>query len=520
LDVSADVAVREAGAYEAPAGSFGDITLADDATVIGTGVEDVSVGLRLGYDLTPRYRVYGSFDRYEAQNSGFGAVAPAAYAPDQPSIDIRYPDQRFARATIGLAGTDLRTPIADRVEATGYVQDNERTLTFGLFQSFGPQAPPGAGITIDQWNFTDLHTLGFRIEAKKLASEALLFTYGIDFTRDGAEGSDSSVTTISGFGPPQQEVSTRPQIPNAFFRSLGAFAQGEVTVGRATVVVGGRVQGYHAETEPTAGLDIEPASKTNRTVVGSANAVYALSDHISLIGTVGRAFRSPNLIEYFFDGPTPEGNGYQIRSPDLQPETSLNVDLGARYRDRRLAFEAFVFRNSVRDGIRIEATGTEIDGLPAFRNVNVDELLYRGVELNGELLLPRGFSIGGGFTAIESDNERDPEIPIGETYSSKLTGALRYRHPGGRFWVEYAVRHNGEQKDVVLDENPIGDVLPAFTVHSARAGVTLLRSGPFSHRLGLTVHNLTDTLYAESSNASFFRPEPGRSVIITYDVSF
>jgi outer membrane receptor protein involved in Fe transport len=40
------------------------------------------------------------------------------------------------------------------------------------------------------------------------------------------------------------------------------------------------------------------------------------------------------------------------------------------------------------------------------------------------------------------------------------------------------------------------------------------------HRVHLALTNLTDELYAEASNASFFRPEPKRNLTLTYEVSF
>jgi len=40
------------------------------------------------------------------------------------------------------------------------------------------------------------------------------------------------------------------------------------------------------------------------------------------------------------------------------------------------------------------------------------------------------------------------------------------------------------------------------------------------HNLGLIVENASDELYAEFSNATFFRPQPKRSFILTYDLRF
>ena len=84
-------------------------------------------------------------------------------------------------------------------------------------------------------------------------------------------------------------------------------------------------------------------------------------------------------------------------------------------------------------------------------------------------------------------------------------------------------RHNGEE-DVDLDPaaipGPLGEVLPSFTVHRLAAGLSVFEGANQEHRLGLVIDNLGDELYAEFSNATFFRPQPERNFIFTYDVRF
>ncbi len=83
------------------------------------------------------------------------------------------------------------------------------------------------------------------------------------------------------------------------------------------------------------------------------------------------------------------------------------------------------------------------------------------------------------------------------------------------------MRHNFEREDAeVFPGNPIGETLPAFTTHDVAAGVRLAHRGNVEHRLTLSVTNLTDALYAEFSNVSFFRPEPGRRLAVSYGVAF
>jgi outer membrane receptor protein involved in Fe transport len=235
---------------------------------------------------------------------------------------------------------------------------------------------------------------------------------------------------------------------------------------------------------------------------------------------VGRGFRAPNLVERFFEGPTPEGTGYEKAAPDLDPETSVNVELGARWRAGPTFADAFAFRNEIRHGIALAATGDTVAGLAAYRNVNVDRLRHTGLELLAGTTAFDVLTLTGSFTRLIAKNVSQPELAFSDTYSSKLVLDLAYRSRGGRVWAGYTLRHEGEQKDVVLGENPIGPVLPAFTVHQARAGIVLTDRGPLRNSLALVVDNLTNRLYAELSNASFFRPEPRRSVGLSFITEF
>lgn len=511
--------VRNADAYQAPSGSFGNITLANEATVYGTGVKDRSADIRLGWEPVGHHSVYGKFETYRADDAGFGYVAPADYAPEQPTIDIRYPKQTWNKYTAGYLGRELGTPLADQISIQAYDQSNKRNLDFNMAMALGPTA----NMTIVQQNFTNITTYGARAEARKLATPGLLFTYGLDMVRERAEGTDHNSTTIIGFGPPMEDVSDRPQLPTSTFLTVGAFAQSEIqATSRLSFVAGGRYQTAKAETYATAGLeDLTPMSKTDGTFVAALNALYDLGGGFTLVGSAGRAFRSPNLIERFFDGPTPEGSGYQVANPDLKAETSFNVDLGLRYRNSRASLEAFTFRNKIYDGIRIEPLGYKLQGQEAYSNTNVEQLLFRGVELNGNVYLNRAFSLGANYSWMDSKDVLHAENPVGESFNSKVSGTVRYEDPADRFWAAWEVRHNGERKDVQLSDNPLGDVLPSFTVQDLRAGVTVFRTeGGQVHRLNLALTNLTNVLYAEFSNASFFRPEPKRNLTLSWEVSF
>ena len=64
--IRGNAAYREANAYRAPKGTFGNITLADRETVFDSGVRDRSYQLALGYELTPASELLHELSAVEA----------------------------------------------------------------------------------------------------------------------------------------------------------------------------------------------------------------------------------------------------------------------------------------------------------------------------------------------------------------------------------------------------------------------------------------------------------------------
>lgn len=511
--------LRDAGSYSAPAGTYGDVTLASDGRVEDSGVKDGTLNGYLGWRSSGGVGAFVRAERYRADDAGFGFVDPALIG-ETTKIQILYPKQQLDKVTAGVQSGVMNSVFATRASLSAYRQTNGRDLAQSIFVPFGPGTPPGAGVDIQTRNHTDVTTIGFRAEAMRIFARNVV-TYGVDFFRDDATGRDSSLTTVVGFGPPQSEASNRSQVPNATLSSLGVFAQNDLRLhDRFSLIVGGRYQATNSRPRATAGQDT-PEAVTNSTGVYAVNALFRATSHLNLLASVGRGFRAPNLVERYFDGPTPEGSAYQSATPGLKPEQSLNVDLGARVESGRIDAEAFLFQNRIEDGIRIAFAGDSVGQLPRYQNVNVTTLRVRGAEVSVNARLVGGLTAGGNWSRLLTKNLSDPALPVGDVYASKVNLTLGWRPAAGNWWTEYAVRRNGEQRDIVAGSSPVGDVLPAFTVHALRGGVSLWGGGRgIRQDLGLQVNNLTNRLYTEVANAGFFRPEPGRNVVVTLTTWF
>jgi outer membrane receptor protein involved in Fe transport len=539
---------REASNYEAPAGSFGNISLGADTPVVDSGVEDQSLYGYLGQQLSDSQELFFRFQRYNAEQTGFGFVEPGALgAEEEFRIRILYPYQDFDRLSAGYIASALDVPVADSLEVKAYYQTNERELANDIDINIGPLFPgaPNSSVEADSINLTYLETFGVRTQGIKLAGESHLLTYGAEFYADDSRNTDSSVTTTRlrfPFPPFEIPVVTTDDVantPNAVNESFGAFVQDEIDIGeRLKLTLGARMQNVATRAEATPGWDTGGLDFDDDSLVGSASLVYALSDNLRLVSSYGTAFRSPNIVERLFNGPTPEGAGFQILNSDLTSEESDNIELGLKYLRPNAMFELLMFRNDIDKGIvqyffspeevaqlpqdlqdRIEATQVQF----VVQQRNIDRLRWDGVEMVVGYRADNGFSVGANYTYLDGERVDSENPPTGDSVTEKLNLRLRWEPPRGRYWSEYRVRHNGSQR-AVLDPDeplpPVGEILPSFTIHSLGAGVTLSNTGRVRHVFTVLVDNLTDELYSEFSNATFFRPQPGRSFTTSYRLRF
>ncbi|MEO7793920.1 MAG: TonB-dependent receptor [Thermoanaerobaculia bacterium] len=534
---SLSASYRDADDYESAAGDYGDIDLADGATVLDSGVQDDSLFGVFTFDATERQSLTVKHRRYHAGETGFGLVDPSLIGGDDAfQIRITYPFQNFDRTTLAYTGSGFDSFLFDSIEAQIYLQNNERELANDIAINIGPIFPgaPPSSVASETLNSTDLESLGFRAQAVKVFGEKQVVTWGVEGYRDDSRNSDHSVTTTTirfpfpPFAVERVNVDDIANAPNAENSSIGLFVQDELPLGeRFKIVAGARWQKVETRAESTPGWDVSDLDFSDDNLVGAINFLFQATDTLNLLASWGTSFRAPNIIERLFNGVTPEGAGYQILNPDLVSETGENYDLGFKYRRRDAWMEAVWFRTDLNDGIIQDFLAPEeIAALPpdvradiaasgarfVVQQRNVDQLQYEGIEVALGLRLREMLSVGANYTHLTGKRAGQAAVPVDDQYNDKLNLFLRYEPRGGRWWAEYNVRHNWSAEISLEPGEPapaVGDTLPAFTIHGLGGGVILFTRGTQEHALTFAVDNLTDELYAEFSNATFFRPEPG-----------
>lgn len=207
--------------------------------------------------------------------------------------------------------------------------------------------------------------------------------FGLDVNgRFGLEANDI-IVLYDLAGDVVSEVETL-SIESAHRTDFGAFAQFSVPAGPKMSVSAG-LRGDYVRNENTAGF-FGDRSISNGAAAGLAAITVGPFANVTLTAQVSRGFRDPTLSDRFFRGPT--GRGFITGNPDLEPEISTQVDLGARYASGRLRLAGYFYHYRIND--LVERYQTETDFF-FFRNRGRAQI--RGFEVESQASLGRGYTL-------------------------------------------------------------------------------------------------------------------------------
>ena len=168
--------------------------------------------------------------------------------------------------------------------------------------------------------------------------------------------------------------------------ALGLFAEARAPITRRVRLAGGiRADGVRSA---NAGGYFGTRAVSNHAVSGLMAVSVTPSNGLTLTAQIARGFRDPILSDRFYRGPV--GRGFIEGNPDLKPETSLQGDVLIQYVTGPIRFGGSLYRYRVNDLVeRYASTATSF----LYRNRGRADI--KGVEVEAEIALPRGFAIEG-----------------------------------------------------------------------------------------------------------------------------
>lgn len=143
---------------------------------------------------------------------------------------------------------------------------------------------------------------------------------------------------------------------------------------------------------------IEPSA-----LVGNAAVMYKLTPHSNIFTSVNSSFRAPNIDDLGTLGIV----DFRFETPnyDLQPEHSLNYQIGYKLLNNRLQGELYLFRNELRDLItRVKQDTLTMQGYPLYQKENVERAGIQGIETAWAFSFARDWAAQGSLTYTYGQN--------------------------------------------------------------------------------------------------------------------
>ncbi|HAI36156.1 MAG: ligand-gated channel protein [Alcanivorax sp.] len=250
--------------------------------------------------------------------------------------------------------------------------------------------------------------------------------------------------------------------------------------------------------------------------------VWGMAPRWTLKGGVSTGFRSPSLREITPDWGQVSRGGDVYGNPDLEPETSVNKELGLYFNaGRDLQANVTVFHNDFKDKItRIACPPSVCPGGPnqfgsdpTYR-VNVDEAVTRGVEAAVSTTLARTVDLTLSYTYTDSEQqsgeyEGEPLNQVPKHLASlqadwRVTSRLSP-------WL--AVRYRGEESQPTTGPSSSSIVAPSNTLVDAGLAFKLTPQAT----LNTGIYNIADK---EIFQDEYGYVEDGRRYWLGMRVSF
>lgn len=280
----------------------------------------------------------------------------------------------------------------------------------------------------------------------------------------------------------------------------------------------------------------------------SLNASYYLTPDITLKGGIARAFKAPNLYQtnpsYLY---VTMGNGcpagvpgpcWILGNPDLEPETSINKEIGIAYDRDGWAAGLTYFQNDYKNKIVADlgrqGTPPRVGGASVYQWVNSGEAIIRGFEgnLNIPILGENGdrLKLINNFTYMIKNESKEDGQPLSVipryTINSTLDWQVTEKISAQALATFYGKQEPRSRNPNANPDNAdlTGDALQvrgAYAIYGL--GASYQHDKNLYFRVG--VNNLFDKrLYREASQASGAGAatynEPGRFYYLTMTASF
>lgn len=299
--------------------------------------------------------------RTDRLNAGFGQTQPADAEHDFTVQD---------RERYQLTYTDGSGGLADAMQ-----------LRFSLRKYLEERRLRALTSSTRRLEADDTQTLGLAADWRKAIGDSQMLTWGFDVDFDDVDSTRNNVNINTGVSTP----AAGSFAPKSEFLSTGLFIQDEIFAFEPFDVTAGlRYSYFQFEFEDfTTGAESDGDLDA---LTGNLAVGRALADGVRLVGTLGQAFRAPNLADVARTATF--AGGTELPNENLDPEESFYQELALDMRRSDWSASLGVYHNEIADTVG-RLLLSDPDGVPGtgdeiYQRVNVGDAEYFGVEARGQ----------------------------------------------------------------------------------------------------------------------------------------
>lgn len=313
-------------------------------------------------------------------------------------------------------------------------------------------------------------------------------------------GTDVSVADLSnlltGTGAPAGETYPLKRFPDTRETTAALFAQSEFVSDRWSVIPALRVDRFSLDARSDALYPQTPANLSDGSLSPKLGLIFRPQPQWQVFANAAAGFKAPSPLQVNnnFQNITGPFFFYEtLPNPNLKPETSQTLELGARGEHGRLNWLVTAFtgryKDFIEDNVQVGGSGTAADPLQ-FQSVNRNRVRISGFELEGRWALTPAttFKVAYGRT---SGRDTALNQALNSVNPAKVVAGLEHRVAAWTLGATVTHSAAKDEEDINFATTPQQFATPSWTTLDLRATWRFSKAT----RLSAALHNVTDRKY-------------------------
>ncbi|WP_170113265.1 TonB-dependent hemoglobin/transferrin/lactoferrin family receptor [Ahniella affigens] len=346
---------------------------------------------------------------------------PSQYASTEAMLAHDEEQDLRIRAALALPAARFGLDSLDASLAIGRSKVDQRTLQWRAAEPPRTQRNRRDRRFVFDESMLAFNLIGDRQWDQGFASHAVAF--GLDLSeargREARDGAETNLVTGASTNVVLGEVFPLRDFPETVSREAALFVQDDLQITDAwTVIPGLRYEWFAVNADPDALYHADNPNQrvsdlSDSALTGKLGVIWQASDQWQGFLQYAEGFRAPPASDLNLGFNLPAFNYVALPNPDLRPEHSRGLELGARWSGEHSSTELVFFESHYRDLIESRVNlGRNAEGQLVFQSQNRAKARIRGLELRANADLPwQGFSTFANLAVTEGkDRVRDQRL--------------------------------------------------------------------------------------------------------------